>query len=80
MVSTGVLVPLPIGTMNITTHAAPKSTEDSSIHGRALPALVLVRSISWPATRLPATISIADSRGNSVRNRFIEPVSFPSTL
>ena len=56
-----------MGTTNINMHETANSAEDSNSQGRALPALVLVRSISCPTTRLPATMSIAESKGNRVK-------------
>ena len=50
-------------------------TAESRIHGRALPALVRVRSTICPATRLPITIRIAERMGKRVRKVSIEPAS-----
>lgn len=68
IVSTGTSVPLPIGAINSTMQPIVSNTDERSIQGLALPARVLVRSISWPTNRLPATMSMVEISGNSDRN------------
>ena len=55
------------GTMNMSTLAALSVSADSSTQGRALPARAFVRSISWPTTRLAATIRMVENSCNPVR-------------
>ena len=61
--------------MKMSTLDTAKSSAESSIHGRALPALVFVRSTTCPATRLPMIMSIAESMGNMVRKPSTVPAS-----
>ena len=68
IVSTGVSVPLPIGAINSTIQPIASNTDERSIQGLALPARVLVRSISWPTNRLPATMSMVEISGSSDKN------------
>ena len=55
------------GTMNISTLATDRVRAESKIQGRALPARVLVRSMSWPTTRLAATMNTVDTSCSVVR-------------
>ena len=64
------------GTMNINTLATESVSAESRIQGRALPARVRVRSISWPTTRLAATIKIVERSCRVVK----KPRSSFSTL
>ena len=54
--------------MNINTLATATVIAEIRIHGRALPARVRVRSMICPATRLPATMRIAERMGKMVKN------------
>ena len=63
------------GWMKMSTQERASSTEESNIHGRALPAPVRVRSTSCPAMRLPMTMRMADRMGKSIRNVSTVPAS-----
>ena len=64
--------------MNINTLATATVIAEIRIHGRALPARVRVRSMICPATRLPATMRIAERMGKMVRKVSTPPVVSPA--
>lgn len=55
------------GMMNMSTLATDRVSADRRIQGRALPARQRVRSMSWPTTRLAATMRMVEKSWRVVR-------------
>ena len=68
MTQIALTVSLAFGTVNRRIAVIVTSGADSSSHGRALPSLVLVRSITCPITTFVIASMILDTIGKIVKN------------